>query len=400
MKKEVYKISTIFVLVLLLFGAGIVPLIGGITVEKQDSTDSKTSFMVFNHRGDTLYVGGSGPGNYSKIQEAINDANNGDTIFVYDDSSPYFECVNVDVSINLIGENKETTIIDGSNNAGPIIDIDADGVVVSCFTLQNSGLCIDIYYQKSCIISENIIDTHRGIYIYDGNNFAISNNIFKNNEENAITFFGLSDSIAFGNTIINDKMEDAINVINSYNITISYNSITSIKAGIYGIQISNTKYCNILWNTVSNTICGINVAMSYGPDIDYTTNIQWNNITDNFIGISLEGCSYTTVTQNNFIGNIMHGFFTIRGGEIQSPLQIIKVVINGIKSDLTDHNNWNHNYWDTLFKFGPKPIRGRLNYRMGISHSHKECFLPWRNFDWNPVQEPYHIPGDLRIRDK
>jgi len=35
--------------------------------------------------GNILYVGGSGPGNYSIIQNAINDASDGDTIFVFDD---------------------------------------------------------------------------------------------------------------------------------------------------------------------------------------------------------------------------------------------------------------------------------------------------------------------------
>ena len=34
------------------------------------------------------YVGGSGPGNYSKIQDAIENATKGDTVFVFDDSSP------------------------------------------------------------------------------------------------------------------------------------------------------------------------------------------------------------------------------------------------------------------------------------------------------------------------
>ena len=61
--------------------------------------------------GKTLYVGGSGPGNYTKIQEAIDDSSDGDTVFVYDDSSPYFENVVVDKSINLIGENRNTTEI-------------------------------------------------------------------------------------------------------------------------------------------------------------------------------------------------------------------------------------------------------------------------------------------------
>ena len=41
--------------------------------------------------GDILYVGGSGPNNYTKIQDAINAAVNGNTVYVYDDSAPYYE---------------------------------------------------------------------------------------------------------------------------------------------------------------------------------------------------------------------------------------------------------------------------------------------------------------------
>ena len=51
-------------------------------------------------RGNWLYVGGSGPGNYTTIQSAINDANPGDTVFVYNDSSPYSEAVEVNRSIS------------------------------------------------------------------------------------------------------------------------------------------------------------------------------------------------------------------------------------------------------------------------------------------------------------
>jgi hypothetical protein len=35
--------------------------------------------------GKTLYVGGTGEGNYTKIQDAIEDAVDGDTVFVYDE---------------------------------------------------------------------------------------------------------------------------------------------------------------------------------------------------------------------------------------------------------------------------------------------------------------------------
>ncbi len=68
----------------------------------------------------TIYVGGSGSGNYSSIQSAIDDANDGDTVFVY--SGTYYEHINVNLAINLIGEDKNTTIIDGGG-IGAIVDV-------------------------------------------------------------------------------------------------------------------------------------------------------------------------------------------------------------------------------------------------------------------------------------
>ena len=56
--------------------------------------------------GNILYVGGNGTGNYSKIQDAIDNATDGDTVFVYDDSSPYYENLVINTSIELIGENE------------------------------------------------------------------------------------------------------------------------------------------------------------------------------------------------------------------------------------------------------------------------------------------------------
>ena len=34
-------------------------------------------------KGDTLYVGGNGTGNYTSIQDAIDNASDGDTVYVY-----------------------------------------------------------------------------------------------------------------------------------------------------------------------------------------------------------------------------------------------------------------------------------------------------------------------------
>jgi len=61
--------------------------------------------------GDVLYVGGDGPGNYSTIQSAIDNASDGDLIYIY--SGIYYEPLTLRKSLTLQGQDANTTIIDG-----------------------------------------------------------------------------------------------------------------------------------------------------------------------------------------------------------------------------------------------------------------------------------------------
>lgn len=135
--------------------------------------------------GNWLYVGGNGPGNYTKIQDAIDNAMDGDTVFVYDDSSPYKEKVIVDKSIKLIGENRNSTIIE---SYGKIIFVNAGKVQISDFTIQQYGIRLSsgIFVSSSSsetIISDNIIKgLGYGIIILSSNNTIYGNFIINNYE--------------------------------------------------------------------------------------------------------------------------------------------------------------------------------------------------------------------------
>jgi nitrous oxidase accessory protein NosD len=84
--------------------------------------------------GTTLYVNTTGNGGaYTSIQDAINDSKNGDTIFVY--SGTYFEHIVINISINLMGEDRTTTIIDGGGN-GEVVTLNADNTNISKFTIN------------------------------------------------------------------------------------------------------------------------------------------------------------------------------------------------------------------------------------------------------------------------
>jgi len=148
--------------------------------------------------GITLYVGGSGPGNYSTIQDAIDDANNGDTVFVFNDSSPYYEHLLINKSIALIGENCDDTIIYGSN-VYVSVKIIVDHVIVSGFTIKKGRYGIVIEANNCCVAHNYIKDNQRsGIHLSN----SYFNDIENNNIEGSNDEYGIYLSYSWENYII------------------------------------------------------------------------------------------------------------------------------------------------------------------------------------------------------
>jgi len=167
MKKNIFgKQLSIGIVVLFVLGSVL-------TVNAYDNKIAVSSL------GDTLYVGGSGPGNYSTIWEAVINTSNGDTVFVYDYSSPYYEHVTIYNQINLIGENKETTIIDG-NGTGNVLSVAADWVTISGFTIQNGVNGIYLDKQSNTTIVSNNGETGIKFSSFSEYNI-ISENLISNN---------------------------------------------------------------------------------------------------------------------------------------------------------------------------------------------------------------------------
>ena len=86
----------------------------------------------------TLYVGGTGPNNYSTIQQALNDAHDYYRIYVYAEGSPYYENIIINKKITLIGENSVTTTILPSNTTD-VVQIQENHVYLHGFTITNSS---------------------------------------------------------------------------------------------------------------------------------------------------------------------------------------------------------------------------------------------------------------------
>jgi parallel beta-helix repeat protein len=145
---------------------------------------------------NTIWV----PDNYTTIQEAINMANEGETILV--EAGTYYEHVIVNKPLSLVGENKQDTIIDGSG-AETIVNIIASNITLSGFTIQNGGLGIYLWGSSNNVISGNDVSNNgHGIYLsYSGDNVVSGNNVSEN--EHGIYLWGSSNNIFFQNNFIN-----------------------------------------------------------------------------------------------------------------------------------------------------------------------------------------------------
>ncbi|KYK20973.1 hypothetical protein AYK21_01095 [Thermoplasmatales archaeon SG8-52-2] len=140
-----------------------------------------TNIEIFDiAKAEKLHVGGSGFGNYSKIQYAIDISSVGDIVYIHD--GIYSENIVINKSISITGENIDSTIING-NGSENVILIRAKSVNITGFKIhygQNSGILIE--NSKNCRIFRNIITNNNfGIKIISSNNCIISNNTISNN---------------------------------------------------------------------------------------------------------------------------------------------------------------------------------------------------------------------------
>jgi parallel beta-helix repeat protein len=247
-------------------------------------------------RGNTLYVGGSGPGNYSYIQDAIDNASDGDTVFVY--NRTYYGNVEVDKSIYLIGENKDTTVID-NNYPGDVLDITANWVNISGFTIQNGNYGIKIFSYNNTIKTNKIISNQFGISLSGSNNRIHCNNISYNQVA------GMSIYRSHLNNITG-------NYIRSYHhgssgIYLSYSNSNMISNNI----ITDSYYEGInAWKSNNNTIKDNEITSNIEEGIDFdlcnNNNIIGNYFSYNGEGISLYRSDNNTIYHNNFINNYIN----------------------------------------------------------------------------------------------
>lgn len=206
---------------------------------------------------------------YSSIQGAINETHTGETIFV--SQGLYYEHLNITKPLTLVGENAETTIIDGEDS-GTIVRVEADGVAVTDFTLRKCG----------CPCGGN-----SGVYIESGHrNVDVTHNLITQNGGYGISVDGSREVNLADNALTNNNYGVRLN--NSTQITVVDNAISNnTNFGIYvsfsnnsafhGNDISNNTYGIGLFYSINNTYCHNNIINNAEPVYVYDSSDTWDN---------------------------------------------------------------------------------------------------------------------------
>lgn len=337
--------------------------------------------------GHTLYAGGIGPGNYTTIQDAINAATAGDTVYVYDDHAPYTEHLCITTPLTLQGENPATTIVDGNNTAS-VITVLADHCTITGLLVQHSGhhsmIDANIYLQthNSTVHDTIIRDSGQfacGIFYNNSQDSTVYNNTIYGNGNEGVYLRNTTRILITDNTITDNRHCSVVISMASHNrVTrnfFSHNQAAGVSIwpnATYNMvdnnTITNCPYSGIgLWaHATNNTIRDNHLINETGYGI-VLTHADDNLITHNEIngssnpGIILHYSNRTMITANDFIDNIKDASF-----------------------ENSSRNHWKANYYSD-HPFG-LPV-----FIIGTSMFPKWKPTPvhWINVDWQPATTPY-----------
>jgi len=251
------------------------------------------------------------PDDYEKIQWAVDNASNGDTIFVR--AGTYYEHVVVKKSVSLVGENRRTTTIDGGGDEaydpyeyGYVVKIEANDLNITGFTMRNSrqtgrGAGLWLRSVNHCNVSyNNLINNFVGIQLdYSSHNTIAANNASSNNNRGIYLMDSCNNNLITKNNIASNN-DDGIELMECSNNTIAGNNFSHNQVGIRLYASTGITNNNIIKNNTitNNSIVGIQLNGA-----NHNTLVDNNISLNSFAGIRFLDCHDNTIYHNNFIDN-------------------------------------------------------------------------------------------------
>ncbi|MCW7078558.1 MAG: right-handed parallel beta-helix repeat-containing protein [Canidatus Methanoxibalbensis ujae] len=311
------------------------------------------------------------PDNYAKIQWAVDNATDGDTIIVRD--GIYVENIDITKSLTIKSENgSENCIVEAENSGDHVFEVAADHVHIRGFTVKGAtgyghfaGFAeitgptniagIFLYYANYCNISNNNCSNNGdGISLWHSNESSILNNNCSNNEAGISLYYSNNNDIlknycsnrwagihlwfSHKNNILDNKCH-----FNTYGILLGYSNNNNISTNKcysndwYGIKLDSYSNNNsVLKNIFLNNDEGIGIVISNNNTISN------NNCSNNKEGIYISGSFNNTIYLNDFINNTKNAYSVVffKSRNIWNSTEKITYTYDGIT-----YTNYMGNYW-------------------------------------------------------
>jgi len=274
---------------------------------------------------------------YAWIQEAIDapETLDGHTILV--EAGIYYENVFLYKSLRLIGENAETTIVDGGGS-WHVIDVSADNVAISGFTFQHGWGGISLLYSSGNTITNNLITLNEwsGIEQYHSNDNIIHDNKVTLNSHAGIWLINSSNNAITYNTVSNNSWQGILLGDSSDNNEVSNNSV--IENGNTGIFIINSSENSVSCNNATLSVyCGIQL------DHSENSNVKKNVVTLNSIGIMQHASKHNVIEDNKVTHNGEGILLAFSNRNIVEANEAVENGGNGIRLYNSSYNEVSHN---------------------------------------------------------
>ena len=305
------------------------------------------------------------PADYPTIQGAIDAASPGDIVLVA--AGTYYEHVRANKTVSLVGESRETTIIDGDGTG--YVYVTADNVKIIGFTIQNGRMGIFLNHSSGNIIYANTIasNDYWGVWLVESSGNLISGNRILNNGDGVPGLMwgdGIGLEYSNSNLIIDNFISSnvvaGITLFSSHGNIVANNTIT--KNGGAALDLVSSSENIIIDNIVASN--GGGMGTTYSTKNTFRRNqifknegggigvwesrmnvFKENNVTENMIGIGISHRSPNNTFVGNSISKNLNGIkIHYSNGSVIHHNNFINNTVNAPEDVYPNVNTWDDGY--------------------------------------------------------
>ncbi len=307
---------------------------------KISTSTHENTWYVDDDNTDGPWIG-SKENPFQHITDAVENASNGDTLFVY--SGTYFEKIKLDKHLNLkgvdTGEGKP--VVDG-NKSGVIFRVIADGCIIDGFEIRRAGYNFSVYGSNIYVSAKNTTIINNdifgyscyGVRLYYAHSSRIINNTIKR-----IGYMGIynqfSDYVNISYNYVDNPYGSGIMLDESFNNVVYKNIITACDEGllyyfggghktIENCISNNTEWGMIIYmNYYPNEVIKNTICFNKGRSLFLNTNykkilVKGNTIHSNYVdGIEVAVSNNVKIFDNNIYSNRGYGIKLLNSNELE-----------------------------------------------------------------------------------